>query len=385
MPLLILVIGHAEWAQVALGQSVGLVGAVLVSLGWDVTGPSQIAESTPRTQYAILVRSLWARLILTVPVSACMFVVAVILPNAWNPLFLWTSVASTLLGLASGWFYLGLDRPIALFVFDALARGLGTIAGLVLTLFAHNGIFYSGGMAAGVGVSIFGTILYARRRAASTAGEVRLGAIFEAIGRQGAGLGFNVSYVVLSSLALPLSSFMGSHVFLTFTTIDKIQKQLVTVMLPVLQIVVGRMSRNISDGKSAHEAAIKSMYYIGASAVLIFMISIVVSPPIVDFLSLGTVSMDLATDVAFAVLVSLAFTTQIIPFAVLAPLKRLRFSSLGNVAAILTMTSLFLLGGQFSITGIVVSVDLAFGVCLAFLLVGVRDLRRVEVRKESLV
>lgn len=203
--------------------------------------------------------------------------------------------------------------------------------------------------------------------------------------RQGTGLGFNLSYVLLSSLALPLTSYLGSQAFLAFTAIDKIQKQLVTVMLPVVQIVVGRMSRDVSSNKSLYDAAVASVRHIFISALLIFVVTIMASPAVVSLLSLGAVTLDGASGFAFSLLVSLAFTTQCIPIAVMAPLKRLRVGFWGNVAGALILLPAIILLGRSSITGVLVSADLAFGVSLAFLLFGVRDLGKVEESKRLLV
>lgn len=370
IPILILAIGEFRWAQVALGQSIGLIGAVVISLGWPVTGPAEIARSDAESRYGILVRSLIARLLLILPVAFCMLGAAAIIPGAWNWLFLWTSAASALLGLASSWFYLGLDRPIALFVIDALTRGLSVCGGLALALLYKDGIFYPGGLAFGLVLSVVFTILYARKGATPAKCGFDLRSILITLRSQREGLGFNVMYVILCSLALPLTSFVGNQAFILFAVIDKVQKQFVTIMLPIAQIVVGRMSRNLASGFDTGVSANKSLRQIYISGLLIFGFSIICGPLVTNILSVGTVRMDFFTGLAFSVLVALAFMTQSIPVAVLAPLNRLRYAIVGSLAGICVMVpGVLWFGQELSILGILISVDFAYGSCLIFLLV----------------
>src|SRR4051794_9604464 len=79
IPLLVHGAGPAGWASIATGQVVGGVAGAVVSWGWGVVGPPEVAALPPASRVEYLRRSLPIRLALLTPAAAGAAVVTVAL------------------------------------------------------------------------------------------------------------------------------------------------------------------------------------------------------------------------------------------------------------------------------------------------------------------
>lgn len=135
-PLLVLPVitreyGEGGWAAVAIGQSVGTVGSLVVNLGWSVIGPSQVHACPPDLQAALYEQSLRTRyfmLLATVPAS--MGIAAALAPN-WGWAAALTSLAFVLYGAGSGWYYIALGRPVGVLLHDAGPRVAAAVVAII--------------------------------------------------------------------------------------------------------------------------------------------------------------------------------------------------------------------------------------------------------------
>ena len=254
VPLLILFIGSAGWAEIALGQAMGLFGSVFIGLGWPVVGPALLARSSVDEQYEHYVLSVWARITFAVLVTGVTIILFVYLAPDRSVL-LWATVASNLLGCASSWYFLGIDDPRGLFWRDALVRSLGTSLGLVGVAITSRGELFAIGMLLGIVGSMIFTYEKVRKRRHVQPPRPTLGKVLRSIQSQGNGLTANALYVALSSLALPLTAVVGGQVFIVFAILDKVQKQLTTVALPLTQLITGRMAGDLGRGADSVDTA----------------------------------------------------------------------------------------------------------------------------------
>lgn len=318
--------------MVALGQSVGLLGSVLVGLGWPVVGPSLIGRSSADERYRQLIVSLWARAsVAMVVVPLIIVVLGYIFPGGW--ILLWVAVASTLLGGTSSWYFLGADEPRSLFWRDAVVRSLGLALGLVAVAFTGAGEWFALSIVAGLVVSIALTV---QRSRIDTSGPYRPkpSEVYNSIRSQAKGLSANALFVVLASVALPVTAVAGGPLFLIYAVIDKVQKQLTTLALPVAQLITGKMAGSLSQGVEPFLVAEKMFRSTMLSGALLSIVMIPLGPFAVKVMSVGAVHVNVPEQMALAGVVGLAFIAQGLPTAVLAPINKLRYSVIGMSLAI---------------------------------------------------
>lgn len=121
--------GAGGWSAVAIGQSVGAAAAVVVEMGWALTGPQKVALRPDRQLYF---ESLMIRGLMLVPSGLVAFIAAAIISRDHVVVAGITAVAYAAFGLSGGWYFIGRGRPGALLVGDALPRALFAVAGAML-------------------------------------------------------------------------------------------------------------------------------------------------------------------------------------------------------------------------------------------------------------
>lgn len=113
----------ADWAALAVGQSIGTFAGLLVACGWAVNGPVEIARASGNEIVGIFRESVRMRLIAfvatAVPVVA---VCGVASPDGRFTLTATTAVAFSSLGLSSTWVAVGLGDPVPLVLLESLPR-----------------------------------------------------------------------------------------------------------------------------------------------------------------------------------------------------------------------------------------------------------------------
>jgi len=130
IPIMINASGLSSWANIGVGQSVGGVAASLVSYGWGITGPGEIAKGTPAQRRHEYFNSVRARLAIT-PLAlllAAVLTVSVTGPDgaAGGVLGL---LSTSLTGLSAIYYFLGTGELWQSFLLDSLPRAAGTLVG----------------------------------------------------------------------------------------------------------------------------------------------------------------------------------------------------------------------------------------------------------------
>lgn len=122
MPLLARTLDEFGWAQLAIGQSVGGVGAIVVNLGWNLSGPPEIATSAKarRATYLASLRQKLFALVLVIPVTCLVATIAA--PGAGIGYEVPVAVATSLLGLSGNWFFIGEGRARSIALLDVIPR-----------------------------------------------------------------------------------------------------------------------------------------------------------------------------------------------------------------------------------------------------------------------
>jgi O-antigen/teichoic acid export membrane protein len=118
----------AEWAAVAIGQSVGAVAALLVNLGWSLDGPSEAARFDPGRAARAYLDSLAMRAKAAALVVGPTILVAVaIAPPGSRLIAASVAMAWLLAGLSSAWYCIGRGRAGWLIRYEVIPAAIATI------------------------------------------------------------------------------------------------------------------------------------------------------------------------------------------------------------------------------------------------------------------
>lgn len=131
-PLLILPVitgrlGVDAWVGVAIAQSVGSAGAVLVELGWGLTGTQRVARQHRDNRLHLIALSTITKLIVLVPAAiGCTVVVIALAPNDTLACIA-IAIAGCVASLGATWVYIGLGRASLILLLDTVPRMLGLL------------------------------------------------------------------------------------------------------------------------------------------------------------------------------------------------------------------------------------------------------------------
>jgi O-antigen/teichoic acid export membrane protein len=146
IPILVSSIGAAAWTAIAVGQSLGMVASILVTLGWGVVGPSEVARARPgRARRIIYLRSMIFRILALGPclIGAIAVSIAVAPDGLLTPVILAT-VGATLTGLTAAWYFSGTGKPLDLMVCETAPRAAIILAGAGATYYVPDPAVFPG-------------------------------------------------------------------------------------------------------------------------------------------------------------------------------------------------------------------------------------------------
>jgi hypothetical protein len=126
VPIVARLHGESGVVAVSVGQSIGAVLAIVVSLGWPLSGPSIIARGTAAERSATYQDSIDTRIpvfLVSAPVGA---VLAALLLRSDQVTGAIAAVAFTALGFSNTWYYGGKGVPRGLLLYEAFPRLLAT-------------------------------------------------------------------------------------------------------------------------------------------------------------------------------------------------------------------------------------------------------------------
>jgi GT2 family glycosyltransferase len=340
--------GAEAWARLAAGQTIGGLFAIVVALGWGITGPAQIAALAPNMRWAVYRHSLTIRLILVLPLLACAIAVtAVVVPG--DGVALVGAAAQCSAGLAAGWFFVGIGRPGFLILAETLPRAAGTIVGATLAALTGQLMWLAGGMLiAGLLIPILATLII---RGSVTRGGVALPLRFWGTAREQLPA---VSTVLVSStyMALPLIVVAAAapQALVVFALADRLYKLATTALSPFGQVAQGWVPAGGPNeiaprARRAAQAAVVLAVFVAAGFT-------VLAPVLGGWLSGGEVHIPLLLSLLLGVALGASFIAQIVGIAglIAAGLVRWVFVSalaggiVGTVVLLLSVPGLQALG-----------------------------------------
>ncbi|MCI2193693.1 MAG: hypothetical protein LKK46_06125 [Ancrocorticia sp.] len=132
------------WASVGVSQSIGTIGAVVVSSGWTVAGPARLALAEDSSEQArIYCRAFWSKSVILAPASilSCI-IVAIILPDMSLTFPLLLTVAMVYSGYSVSWFGVGIGSPRITLNYGTLPKILASIFAIVPIITTRNVVWY---------------------------------------------------------------------------------------------------------------------------------------------------------------------------------------------------------------------------------------------------
>ena len=136
LPILARLVGEVGWSSLLAGQTIGTFGATVISWGWNIQGPVQIAQNpSPAFRAELYRESIRTRLVLTLVVLPVVSFLAAFLAVPELRLeavaMSWTTALG---GLSVAWYCIGVGQPSLLAKFDTVPRVVATLIAIPVVL-----------------------------------------------------------------------------------------------------------------------------------------------------------------------------------------------------------------------------------------------------------
>ncbi|WP_227468261.1 hypothetical protein [Microbacterium sp. YJN-G] len=328
IPAMVDVGGQRAWGAIAVGQSIGAVGAVMIYFGWGHTGPAMIARADAAAARTEFVDSLRTRMLLFVPVTTIACVVAAVVAPSHPLLSAAGCLSAAAVGFTSDWFFVGKRRPYAYLLLETVPRVLGTAVGILLLISGAQVIAgplcMLGGMLLGFAATSCWVVLRDRPPVAEPRRTVR-----RVIVAQRAGVGSAVGTSAYSALPLVLISLVAPGIQPAYALVDKLQRQLSVALGPVVSVVQGYVPRR--DPAVTIRRATRALWAGAGFCAALAAAVLVAAPWLFAWLGAGQVQPEYAVMALMAAFVGLNVWESILARAVLASFDRLDAAARGTI------------------------------------------------------
>jgi len=120
------------WGALAVGQAIGLLSSVFVSLGTGVSGASEISNSEKSTQSSAFLEISVIQIITFIPASVASFFTAILFSSSNHFVAGLGSISINSSALTVAWFFYGTGEPKKLLLAETLPRFLITLISLLI-------------------------------------------------------------------------------------------------------------------------------------------------------------------------------------------------------------------------------------------------------------
>lgn len=161
LPTLARTADTATWASIAVGQSFGSVGLLVVTWGWTLSGPSIVARATPADRVAEIAVSLRARVSLLAVAGPAFSAAAVAVSPAGRGLDAAVMAAAmTAYGISPTWYAIGVGRASLILWYETIPRTAAIACSVAFLLLGAPAWSYPALLLAGTAAGQ--TVFYAR-------------------------------------------------------------------------------------------------------------------------------------------------------------------------------------------------------------------------------
>lgn len=314
------------WASVAVGQTLGALGAILVGYGWSVSGPTRVAAAGSSERAQEYADALRIRLIV-LPVAAGAVLLAIaLIPNIDVWIAFVGSLPVLVTAVSASFYFVGTAAPMRLFMLETLPRtALTAVAALLMSVGAIGVV---GGLTVQLGgavVAISASSIYIlrsqfrdvfRRRPHGSPRATR-----SLLRRQRSGILSALLVNFYGGAPILIVSFVAPMALPQFSVVDKLTKQLLAGSSPVTAVLQGWVPKAGVDHvqhRARLAVTISWLVSIATSAAVAL-----VSAPLLAWLSAGEYVPPLSTQLLMGAFVGLFLVQNAVSFSALAALGRL--------------------------------------------------------------
>lgn len=366
IPALITADGLASWSGFAIGQAAGGVAAAAVNLGLRVSGPTEVASTSDAARRGLLLRSITVRVVILVPAT----VIAASVAGAVAPtvaVIAWLGVLQqSVNGMSDRWYLVGMAKPVAVFLWDAVPRTLANLAAVAAVYLADAGLLEAAAILfLGTAVAWLATTLASLRMTSGVHAAPMT--VRDFLRGQTSGLWVNVSESTLVAAPVLLIGALVPSALADYAFYDKVYRQGTSAMAPVAQVLQPWSARRSGRAQWRRiEAAI------GVGVTVVFLSTIfgaLLGVPVLTLLAGGEVKPGLLEAVLISAAVGLWVLRMISVRSGLIPLGDGRFVGYSSMTGLVVSLLLIVGGAHFAgadgaLAGIAIGVFLQ---CVAYL------------------
>ncbi|UUL77758.1 polysaccharide biosynthesis C-terminal domain-containing protein [Pseudarthrobacter sp. Fe7] len=143
LPIIARVGGALAWNSLAVGQAIGAIAAIVIGLGWPLTGPAAVASESDtlarRRLYATSFATRSFVFVCAVPLMAAALAFTGVKDQFWVAFLM--ACAQAAAGLTPAWYCIATGHAGRIAKYDVIPRMVATL-GVIPLLFATGGIFF---------------------------------------------------------------------------------------------------------------------------------------------------------------------------------------------------------------------------------------------------
>ncbi|WP_345148712.1 lipopolysaccharide biosynthesis protein [Arthrobacter ginkgonis] len=360
IPVLMGAVGAAAWGHIVLCQTVGVWASIVISFGWDLTGPAEVSQAHPGTLAARVARSLYVRFALLCFAVLVFMVVLWIIGAGRDALVFGLAFLSTaVLGMRCNWVFVGLSRPGMMQLLETLPRTMPTLVGIILTAHLKQPEWILIGSTVGLFLAIGVTQVWVSRD--SDGSSVKsIGGIRSVIRKNIHGLGNSVIGVTYATAAIPIVAIVAPQSLPLFALVDKTLKQANTAFSPLFDFF---RSKAVSNGRPSARSSLRVVNQSCVIALACALIFLAFSEPFFKWISLGMLEVPFVVALGLAVLFVLGIQTTMLVQCGLAPLGILGQSTrISGIISFLGLGACAVLAWQFGALGGICGLALGYAV-----------------------
>lgn len=122
LPVISAAFGVDGWASVAVGLSLGMAAGTIAELGWSVIGPQAVAGGDDSARAELYADSRATKLVSVALLAPLAGLLAGLLTVEYRIDAVLLAVAGAATALGTSWFFVGLNRPLAILAVDTIPR-----------------------------------------------------------------------------------------------------------------------------------------------------------------------------------------------------------------------------------------------------------------------
>jgi O-antigen/teichoic acid export membrane protein len=358
IPAMIRASGEVAWGTIAVGQSVGALGAMLVLYGWSVSGPAEVARGDAQAQLTEFLSSLKVRLFLFPMAAVVAVAISMLLAPVRKDLAGIATVVTLLTGLIHNWFFVGLARPYVLMIVETVPRLSFTIIGIVAMETGSDaglGLIWQGvGLLIGTAMSTWWILWHLGDAMRS---RPKLPPLSKLLVWHGHGVASTIGSGLYGTLPLVVVTLVAPAAQPIYALVDKLHAQILVGLFPAISVMQGWVPRSQDPAPRARKVMI---FGLGLSA-LIGVFAALIGPWLLHFFGAQKLVPTSEVILMMAVGLGLHFYVETLGHAILATYRRLRVLSWSILIAAVIALPLVAVGSlRAGALGALVAVNLGY-------------------------